>query len=86
MARQAWIRLLFAAALALPSLVQCEYPWPDKVTQHKGYIEVLLKGPVIAIMCAHLQPALQRCRFMFTACWKLVHRCDIHCNYEVCSD
>ena len=24
----------------LPAVVLCSYPWPDNVTQHKGYIEV----------------------------------------------
>ena len=64
--------MLFVAAFALPSLVQCEYPWPDKVTQHKGYIEVLLKGPVIAIMCAHLQPALHCSAVAADSCLQLV--------------
>ena len=34
------IGLLLSAAFVLPVLVLCDYPWPDKVTQHKGYIEV----------------------------------------------
>ena len=34
------VGLLLIAAFVLPVLVVCDYPWPDKVTQHKGYIEV----------------------------------------------
>ena len=32
--------LLFATLLFLPCLASCAFPWPDNVTQHKGYIEV----------------------------------------------
>ena len=32
--------LLLASLLFFPSLVICDYPWPDNVTQHKGYIQV----------------------------------------------
>lgn len=32
--------LLLAALLAFPYLAHCAYPWPDNVTQEKGYIEV----------------------------------------------
>jgi len=79
-----WLgRLGFACflllAFALPGLVQCEYPWPDKVTQHKGYIEVFNSNACTPAICCS-------CRFMFAACWKLVRSYDIHCNYEVCSD
>ena len=34
------VGLLLSVAFVLPVLVVCDYPWPDKVTQHKGYIEV----------------------------------------------
>ena len=34
------VGLLLSAAFVLPVLVLSDYPWPDKVTQHKGYIEV----------------------------------------------
>ena len=32
--------VVLTAALLLPSLALCGYPWPDNVTQHKGYIVV----------------------------------------------
>ncbi len=32
--------LLLATLLLLPCLASCAFPWPDNVTQHKGYIEV----------------------------------------------
>ncbi|XP_064395580.1 serine carboxypeptidase S10 family member 1-like [Halichondria panicea] len=32
--------LLLATLLLLPCLSSCAFPWPDNVTQHKGYIEV----------------------------------------------
>ena len=35
-----WFLLFAAALLAIPSLTLCAYPWPDNVTQYKGYIEV----------------------------------------------
>ena len=34
------VGLLLSVAFVLPVLVVCDYPWPDKATQHKGYIEV----------------------------------------------
>lgn len=38
--KMTWVGLLLSVAFVLPVLVVCDYPWPDKVTQHKGYIEV----------------------------------------------
>ncbi len=35
--------LLFATLFFLPCLASCAFPWPDNVTQHKGYIEVCEK-------------------------------------------
>jgi len=70
MAGQAWIRLLFAAALALPSLVQCEYPWPDKVTQHKGYIEVFNSNARTPAICCKLQIHV---RSLLEACSQLCY-------------
>lgn len=32
--------LILGSVLLLPSVVLCSFPWPDNVTQHKGYIEV----------------------------------------------
>lgn len=32
--------LFLTAVILLPALALCSYPWPDNVTQHKGYIEV----------------------------------------------
>lgn len=32
--------LVVASLLVLPGVVVCDYPWPDKVTQYKGYIQV----------------------------------------------
>ena len=32
--------LLLASLVVLPGLVVCNYPWPDNVTQYKGYIQV----------------------------------------------
>ena len=32
--------LLVASLLGLPEAVICNYPWPDNVTQYKGYIQV----------------------------------------------
>ena len=41
--------LLFAAVLlVIPALALCAYPWPDNVTQHKGYIEVQVLMPLAA--------------------------------------
>ena len=39
--------LLLGSLLLLPGLVSCSYPWPDNVTQHKGYIEVSLLNRII---------------------------------------
>ena len=38
--------LLVASLLVLPSLVVCDYPWPDNVTQHKGYIQVSFQAVI----------------------------------------
>ena len=35
-----FILLVVSVLQVVPSSVVCDYPWPDNVTQHKGYIQV----------------------------------------------
>ena len=49
-----WFLLFAAALLAIPSLTLCAYPWPDNVTQYKGYIEVNHAWMQISIVKAYI--------------------------------